>query len=126
MEGVQREDEGYERARASSAGGAGQEQEQQHRRGGVYEYADEMVPTGVHAEELHVQHMREARQGKPIGGFGGSESPEGAIRSDALPHVRIIGYVIRVVVIQERKLARLRVDGEGGRQQEEADPQVRA
>jgi len=83
-----------------------------------------MVPAGVHAEKLHVQHMREARDRKPIGSFGGGESPESAIRGNALPHVRIRGHVIRVVVVDERELARLRVDAKDGRQQQQADPQV--
>ena len=67
----------------------------------VQQHVDQVMPAGVEAEQLDVQHVRKPGQRKPVRRLGGRERPLHAGRRHALAHVRIGGNVIGIVKIDE-------------------------
>src|SRR6266513_5698189 len=69
-----------------------------------------MVPGGVQAVELDIQHMRQPRQGMPIVGMKGGKSPDKAAVRDAGFDIFVFGYIRRVVIIDEVVEKKLGID----------------
>src|ERR1700722_15386885 len=101
MQRMQRKQEGDHCAGPSGRGGAIEKCEKEQGRDGVQQHVDEVMPSGVEAEELHVQHVRKTGQRKPVRGFGGRECPSDAVWSYALTDMSVVGDVIRIVKIDE-------------------------
>jgi len=78
-----------------------EECEQQKRRDGVEQHIDKVMPSGVKAEKLDVEHVGEASDGKPVRRFGRREGPRDAAGRDALKDVGVAGNVIGIVEIDE-------------------------
>src|ERR1017187_2889662 len=82
------------------------------------QHVGEMVPSATQAEHLVIEHVRKARERKPVGGFAGSECPSDVRRGEAASNVRVGGDVLGVVEIDEVKVADLRGHGECRQEQE--------
>src|SRR5579883_2944691 len=72
------------------------------------------MPACIHAEQAHIQHVGEARDGEPVGGLGRKRPPQAAG-----------ARVIRIVVVDEGGPEKLRIDAEGGEDQRGTNPDRR-
>ena len=98
-------------------------QEKQEAVGGVQEEAGQMMPAGVEAEELAIEHVAEDGEGMPVAGDLGVQGVAKAGRGHAGLHDGIGGDEVGVVVIDEFVAGHGPIDGEGDRGQKQANPQ---
>ena len=118
MQRVQGEEQRHPRAGPAAPGGAIQKREEQQHGQRMQQHVGEMVPSAAQAEHLAIEHVRKARERKPVGSLAGSECPSDVRRSDTGAHVLVGGDVLGVVKIDEVKVADLRVHGERRQEQE--------
>ncbi len=83
-----------------------------------------MMKPAAQAKKLAVQHVREPRDGKPVGGFAGSQRPFETRLREAATDMGVAGHILGIVEIDEVKtrdgsIQRYRRDKNGQR-----DPQV--
>ena len=69
--------------------------------GDVKQEVSQMVPCGVQAEDLDVQHVGHPGQGMPVTGIADGESPTQVFNSQAVQHVAVFGYVNMIVEVNE-------------------------
>src|SRR5689334_21103442 len=81
---------------------------------------------GIEAEELAVQHVREARNREPVGDFGRRERPLDAVGGDAGADVAVGGDVIGIVEVDEVEVEDAGVDGAGEEKKCESEVEIRA
>src|SRR5579871_6481816 len=96
-----RENHRHEGAGPSRAGGSAEEREKEHRGQRVEGGTGEMMPARPETENLHIEHVRKARHGKPVRGLGAGKRPDDAVHSTAAADVRVVGNVIRIVEVDE-------------------------
>src|SRR5437016_11005981 len=86
----------------------------------------EMMPAGVETKELAIQHVRKTSDGEPVRGIAGSDRPLQASRRDALAHVRILGDVFVIVVVDKVEVPHLGIHGERCQKQDKVNQEVAA
>src|SRR5215472_10778633 len=111
-------------ARPRLAGHAAQGKEQNDGGESVQQDVCEMVPAGIDTEELHVEHVREPGEGKPIGVAERGECPHDAVGSEAGPYLRVFGDVDWIVERNEVVSANLDEGGEDKNKDEHCKPDV--
>ena len=93
---MQTENGSCEKAWPVSMGCASQEEEQEDGGAGVEENAGEMVPSGMHAKELAIEHVGEQCERVPITGSDGFERPQDI--SQPRLNRWIIGHIFGIIV----------------------------
>src|ERR1039458_5536762 len=82
-----------------------------------------VVPSGVQLKKLVIQGVRQPSQRMPVGLIVGRERPLDRVPVQTSLHVRVVGDVNRVVVVDERVMIYRIVEREGrGHQQKTQDP----
>ena len=71
------------------------------------EHIHQVMPSGLHAEELDIEQVRQRRQGMPIAGMDRRERPSDAIRGPSRLDVGVAGDVRRVIVDEKGMAAHL-------------------
>ena len=69
-----------------------------------------MVPTGVEAIELAIQHQRDPGERMPVGGMAVGKRPGDPLRRQPVCHLRIFVYVLVVIEVDELVADRLAED----------------
>ena len=121
---VHGEERRHGRAAPGGPGRRPQELEQEQGVREVEERAHQMVATGVEAEELDVEHVREPGEGVPVEGVE-AEGPADPVGAEPPQHLGVVGQVLRVVDVDEGEGRGLRVHGchrHGEPRGEEQDP----
>jgi hypothetical protein len=90
--------------------------------GGVQEQAGEMMPAGVEAEQLAVQHVTEKGERMPVVVNLGAQGIAQAGEGHAGLHDGVGGDEVGVVVSDEFAAGHGPIEGEGDGGQEEANP----
>jgi hypothetical protein len=98
MEGKER---GHERAPPERARGPAQQQEEEHAIQRVECQAAPVVCSGIHPEELDVEHVREPGRRVPVAGLQRREGPPRAFQGQPGLHARVLAHVQVVVVAHE-------------------------
>ena len=76
---------------------------------------------GVQAEQLTIEHVRNARERVPVVGMNVCERPPNVLRAETRFDVRIISDVRRVIVIDKGETVRLPKNSERDRDQSKTD-----
>ena len=113
VERVEGEEGGDDEARPGARGHHDEGEEEKERVGEVEGEVDEVMGAGVEAEELAVEHVREEREGVPVGAGVGGEGTGDAPGAKPLLYSRVFGDVGVVVVGDEAEAVDLGVDGHG-------------
>src|SRR5256885_15264166 len=69
--------------------------------GDVQQHAGEVMARRMQVKELAIGHVREPGQGMPIAGVKSLEGPEQSLSGESGPHVRVLGDVLLIVVIEK-------------------------
>jgi len=95
--------------------GSLQQQKKKHAVGGMEQDVDFVMSSGVQAEELAVERVREPRQRMIVGGVQGRERPLDGRPGKAATNVRVAGEVGVVVVVEKSVVSYRDVTGEYSR-----------
>ena len=96
------EDRGDEGAGPKLAGHSPQNEKQRDRRGGVEQHIGQMMPPGVQAEELAIEHVRQRGQRIPLAVGPVGEGPPDAVAGQARGDMGVSVDKDAVVVISSR------------------------
>src|SRR5690348_1462483 len=82
-----------------------------------------MLGTGLHAEKLAIEHVRDRRQRMPVLGMDVGECPLDSTPSQSGANVRIVVNVERIVVVDELMMKRLSKHGPNDRDEKNSNGQ---
>ena|GEM_PF-5050872 len=112
----------HQTASPDRASHSSQQQKKQHRVGRMQEHAAQMMPPGVHAGQLHIQHVRNPSHRQPVARGAALESPRHTVEIQAGPDIRIFGDISLIVKIQKIVVAQRRKQRQGDGGQGQANP----
>ena len=90
---------------------ARQQQEQHHRAQRVNHHVDDVMSSGGHAKQGHVQHVGEPGQWMPVRRVPGGEGPPDTVQRQSALHVRVFGDVGGIVELDEAELVDRKIRG---------------
>jgi len=120
MQRMQRKQGGHQRAAPERARHAPQQPEQQERIGNMQAHAHEMVPAGLEAKKLAIRHVRNPGQRVPVAGVAGGKSPNNIRPLQPALNLRVLGDVVRVVIVDEAMPRHRQKDRQGRQCQQQA------
>jgi hypothetical protein len=97
---------------------------QQQRARRVKHHVCQMVRPGVHAEKLHVQHVRKPRQGMPVAGVSRGKGPNYVSTRQTTSYVRVLADVVGIVIAHKVVAEHLCVDNEDHNRQNQTEPEL--